>query len=364
MNRILGIVSANFSGTDLGALTEARPVASLPIGGRYRLVDFALSNMVNSSITTVGLITPIQSRSLLDHVGVGNAWSLNRKKGGLFLLPGQAYGIRTAGSRFLLADLIQNRAIIDRSRAEVVAVCAANWVVSLDFQAACDFHIRTGADMTLICQKGGSFSRDHAFYVDADENGEVKDFSYEGENRFLDAFLINRDLLLSFFDWYSAVSHFDLIADILPESLSKMKVYAYEHTGYAGNVENTADYTRVNMDFLSADVRGEMFRSDRPILTKIQDSPPTRYAPGARVSGSLIPSGCSIRGTVENSVLFRNVEIEEGAVVKTCVLLSHTVVGAGAVLENVICDKCVTVRPGSRLVGGSAAVTVSKKQEV
>ena len=365
MKRMLGIITANFSGDELGSLTAERPVASLPVAGRYRLVDFPLSNMRNSGITTVGLITPYLYRSLMDHVEEGKAWQLSRKTGGLFVLPGSVYGLKGETDKFLLRDFIQNRAILDRSSSDVVVVTTSDWVYNIDFRDVLEQHNRTGADVTMLYKKDFRANAPGSQFLRLKDDGEVTAITGTGSDCFLDAFIINRPLLLSFISWYGSVNHFDLVADIFRENINRMKVYGYAFEGYAGVVSTLADYLQVNADFLSQDVRKQIFRADRPIQTKVQDNAPTKYGDNASVKNALIPTGCVISGTVEDSVLFRGVEIAEGAVVKNCVLMQHTKVGPGTVLENVVCDKNVVIRADTRITGAEGRpIAIPKNQEI
>ena len=153
MKRLMGLVCANYASDRFGMLTEERPIASIPFGGRYRLVDFPLSNMVNSGINTVGLVTPYAYRSLLDHVGNGKAWTLNRKVGGMFILPGSAYGVKNAQGKFLLRDVIRNQAYLERSRRDIVVVTACSKIFNMDFREAAEQHEKSGAVVTLLYKR-------------------------------------------------------------------------------------------------------------------------------------------------------------------------------------------------------------------
>ncbi len=364
MSRVFGIVTANYGSQALGNLTANRPAASLPIGGRYRLVDFALSSLVNSGITTVGLITPVRGRSLLDHVGVGNAWDLSRKVGGLFILPGSVYGVKTPGSRFLLRDLIQNREILDRADEEYVLLTTCDWMYNIDFRDMIRAHTESGADVTLLYRSDSVARGPGHLYLDLNEAGDVTALRDEGTNCFMGAFLISLELLRSFLEWYGSADHFDLVSDVFRGDVGRMQIRGWRFDDYAGCVTSVEEYQRVNQDILRYAVRRQVFRRDRPIRTKIQDSTPAKYGPCAAVHRALIPSGCSIGGTVENSVLFRGAEVAPGAVVRNCVLMQRAKVGPGAVLENVICDKGVTFHPGARVTGSGKPVVIGKDQEI
>jgi glucose-1-phosphate adenylyltransferase len=364
---MVGIISANYSNNSFAQLTKDRPVASLPFGGRYRLVDFPLSNMVNSGIFTVGLITPYMYRSIMDHVGVGKEWALSRKVGGMFILPGSIYGLKNVQSKFLLRDILRNRPYLDRSTSELVVITGCSKVYNIDFNDVAEYHIDRGAEITLIYKKTEVGCETKELFLDIGSDGRItgEHDAQEGEdNCFLDAFIINRDLLMKFLGWYEATSYLDL-TEIIFENISHLHVAGYEFTGYMGNADSIRCYMRCSRDLLNPEVNHELFRRDRPIITKIQDSPPAKYWPSSDVKNSLVSSGCIIKGTVENSIIFRGVTIEENAAVRNCVIMQNTVIHKDAVLENVISDKYAVIRQGVKLFGNAdAPILVGKGQDV
>lgn len=367
MKKMVGLISANYQNDSFAQLTKERPVASLPFGGRYRLVDFPLSNMVNSGIYKVGLITPYMYRSIIDHVGVGKEWSLSRKVGGMFILPGSIYGLKNVRGKFLLRDILQNRAFLDRSQSELIVVTGCIKVFNIDFNDVAEQHIKSGAGITMIYKKISEKCETKELYLDVGREGQVlsahESISGEG-NCFMDAFIINRDLLLKLIGWYAETSYLDLI-EIIQENLNHLAVHGYEFKSYVGNTDSIRCYMRVNRDLLDQTVNRELFRTDRPIMTKIQDSPPAKYWPSSEVRNSLVSSGCIIKGAIENSIIFRGVTIEERAVVRNSIVMQNTVVRRDAVLENVICDKYAIIRQGVRLFGNSDdPILVGKGQDV
>jgi glucose-1-phosphate adenylyltransferase len=367
MKRMMGLISANYANTSFAQLTKDRPVASLPFGGRYRLVDFPLSNMVNSGIFTVGLITPYMYRSIMDHVGVGKEWALSRKVGGMFILPGSIYGLKNVQNKFLLRDIIQNRPYLDRSSSELVVILGCSKVFNIDFQDVAEHHVERGAEITLIYKKTAAACETKELYLDIDEDGQVTaahDAASVDNNCFMDAFIINRDLLLKFIGWYEETSYLDL-TDIIFENISHLDVAGFEFKGYMGNADSVRCYMRCNQDLLNPEVNHELFRPDRPIITKIQDSPPAKYWPSADVRNSLVSSGCIIKGSVENSIIFRGVTIETNAAVRNCIIMQNTVIRGDSVLENVICDKYAVIRQGVKLYGNADdPILVGKGQDV
>lgn len=354
MKTTMGLISANYSIDSLGALSQERSMASLPYGGRYRLIDFPLSNMVNSGITTVGLITPYNYRSLMDHVGDGKMWGLGRKMGGMFILPGSVYGVRTSTGKFLQRDMQQSRHFLERDTADYVLICGSNKVFNMDFRPLIEQHEKNAYPVTLAYKKvpRGEDCEGMFLTVDAGQRVESIHYSAKGEaNQFIDCFIVDRAFLLSFLGWFEALSFMDVL-EIIMDNLNDIGVDAYEFHGYVGSVDSLTDYMRVNMEILDRGVRAELFDSERKIFTKVQDEPPVLYKNTARVKNSLISAGCIIEGEVENSIIFRSTHIERGAVVKNCIIMQHDAVRENAYASNVICDKYVVLERGTRVEGG------------
>lgn len=355
MKKTIGLISANYTNRSFGALTAERSFASLPFGGRYRLVDFPLSNMINSGINTVGLITPYDFRSLVDHVGDGKAWSLDRKVGGMFILPGAVYGMRTENTKFLLRDVIQNRRYLEVDNADYVLVCGSSRIFNMDFRPLIEQHERNAYPITLAYCTVAEGADNEGMFLSVDDDGMVKEIMYgsEGESKlFMDCFVIDRQFLLSFIDWFKLLEYMDIM-EIIMDNLNEVGVDAFEFTGYVGSVENVDDYMRVSMDLLNGPVRRELFQSDRRIYTKEQDVPPTVYRPGSAVKNSIIAAGCIIEGTVENSIIFRSSRVGKGAAVKNSVLMQNSVMGSDSFAENVIFDKYVVLSENTRMEGGA-----------
>lgn len=367
MSKTIGLISTNYTGENYGKLIEGRPVASIPFAGRYRLIDFALSSMANSGIDTVGVITPTNYRSLADHLNMGREWGLNKKQGGMFMLPGASHGLKDTSARFSLRDVILNEEFFRRADEETVLFCAANRVYNMDFAPAIAHHEASGAPVTLIYKPHADGANAQGLFLKLDEDGIVTsiDASAEGPtNIFLDSMLISRDLVLDFIECYQNLGYIDIL-DILATNLSQIQVGSWCFTGYEHAVDDAQDYMKVSQDLLRPEVQAELFSDDRPILTKTSDSPPAKYLPGSCVKNSIVAASCILEGTVENSILFRNVEIGEGAVVRNSVLMQHCVISPGAVVENVICDKYVKINSDVKLSGSEKKpFVIGKRQEL
>lgn len=354
MGNVIGLLSTNYTGEKYGKLIEDRPVASIPFGGRYRLIDFALSSMVNSGLDTVGVITPSNYRSLADHLNMGREWGLNKKQGGLFMLPGAVHGLKDLHARFSLRDVILNRQFFVRADEETVLICAANRVFNMDFRPAIAQHEKSGAAATLIYKTVQHAETSTGLFLTINPSGQVAKISETSQgaaNCFLDCMLIRRSLILDFIECYQNLGYIDIM-DIVAANLGQLQVDSWQFTGYEHAVDHAPDYMKVSQDLLRPEVQEELFQEDRPVLTKTQDSPPAKYLPGASVKNSIVAAGCTLAGSVENSILFRNVTVGEGAVVRNCVLMQHCSISPGAVVENVICDKYVVISPNVKLSGG------------
>jgi glucose-1-phosphate adenylyltransferase len=362
MDKVVGIITANYETRALRALTEERTIASLPYGGRYRLIDFPLSNMVNSGISTIGLITPYKYRSIIDHIGVGSEWSLDRKMGGLYILPGTVFGISTATSRFLIRDFIQNQVYLMRSPAEYVLVTAANTVYNMDYTDLYQAHLASGADITLVYHEA---TEDDADIMSiSSENGRVTGMRRgvrKGEDAFLDCFILKRELLLDVLDWYGALDYLDFF-EALENQFKFKSVRMFRYDGYARSIFNVHSYFQSNMDLLDYKTSTGVFSKESPILTKGQDTVPADYLEGSSAKNSLISAGCVIGGTVEKSILFRSVTVEPGAVVRNSIIMQNCTIKAGAVVENAIIDRRNVVQADTMIKGSPNAIFIKEKE--
>lgn len=361
MARAIGLITTNYSTKNPSALTEERPVASLPYLGRYRLIDFPLSNMVNAGIRTVGVVMPYNYRSLIDHVGSGKDWSLDRKNGGLFVLPGTAFGTSRTGARFLLRDIEHNKVFLERDTAPYVVCSASNIVCNVDYHALIDAHEASGADITVLCQSADGADEDITKFDVND--GRVCGVSHGvgfGDTAFLDCFVISRDLLLNLLEWFSAVDYLDLF-EALQNDFQRFDVRPFMFEGYAAGIFNVRSYFRHSMDLLNPSIDDQLFMPGRPVLTKAHDNPPAKYERGSHVCNSLVSAGCRIRGAVSDSVLGRGVIVESGATVRNSIVMQSCVIKSGARVENAIVDRNNLVPAGTELRGTPEDVLVKEK---
>lgn len=360
MAKAIGLITANYSTKFPSPLTDSRPAASIPFLGRYRAVDFALSNMVNCGIRTVGMVMPYNYRSLIDHVGSGREWELTRKSGGLFILPGSAFGTSRTGSRFLLRDLAHNKVFLERDNADLVAVSACNWVYNVDYNEIFAAHEASGADITVLTQAARDKDVDVCSFdvVDGRVKG-IKHGAVFGDTAFLDCFVVGREKLLELLDWYAANDYLDLF-EALTGDYDRVNVQAYDFEGYAAPIFNKDTYFKANMDMLDPKITHELF-SVRPIATKAHDNQPAKFVTGAKVSNSRISGSCRIYGTVTNSILGRGVVVEAGAVVDNAIVMQGCTIKSGAKVEYAIVDRNNVVPEGTEIKGTEAAIFIQAK---
>ena len=361
MPKAIGLVTCNYTTASNDDVFSGRPVASMPYLGRYRLVDFALSNMVNAGIRNVGMIMPNNYRSLVDHVGSGKDWDLDRKNGGLFIMPGTAFGTSRTGARFLIRDLVQNREFFTKNKEKYVVLATANFICNVDVKKLIATHEESGANITVLTKKASCDGNVDVVTFEL-EDGRVKSM-HQGvkfdQDAFLDYAVIDRELLLELLDSFAAVDHLDLF-EALNSEYGRFRVVAANFDGYMKPIFDKPSYFKANMDLLDPEVLVELADA-RPIKTKAHDNPPAKYEPGCKVSNSLIASGDRIYGAVQGSVLGRNVIVEPGASVRNSVLMQGVIVKTGAKIENAIIDKNNVVPAGTELRGTDDDILYLKK---
>lgn len=352
--KTIGIITANYRRAQFAELTQNRALASLPFGGRYRLIDFVLSNMVNSGISKVGIINPYNSGSLIDHIGSGKSWGLDRKHDGLYMVPGAVYGMHEEGSKFLLKDFIDNYALVERTdHCDYILISCGTDVYNCDYNELIKAHSESGNDITVMYKHVTNAEEHWGYAIDTDDNGTVTALKSDakGEADFIiDCFIINREAFDKFVKWFAPLEYTDML-EILSNNLDTFKVGSFEFTGYIGSINSMKDYLQASKDLFDYDIRNEIFNPDRIIYTKVQDDAPVLYTPDAKVTSSIIATGCRIEGTVEESTVFRRSVINKNSVIKNSVVMLYSEIGEGALLENVICDKFVKVSPGVKLIG-------------
>lgn len=349
MGNVLGLVFANMHDTTLGDMTKNRTMGSVMFGGRYRLIDFPLSNMVNSGISEVGVITKSNYQSLLDHLGSAREWDLARKKGGLYILP--PFGnVESTLYRGRLEALYGAMSFIKHSRAKYVILSDCDVVTNIDYKPIVAAHIESGADITAVAHTGVYSSDDiktsTVFNVDADKNvtSVLINPDISGTcTTSLNVFVMSMDFLIETVNDAMARGNVSFERNILQEKCRELKIKIYEYDNYFSKLNSPESYFKSNMALLEPENARKLFVPKRSIYTKVSDNAPVKYDLDSKVSNSLIADGCIIEGEVENSVLFRGVKVGKGAKVKNCILMQGTVVGDNAELSYLITDKNVSI---------------------
>ena len=366
--KVLGLILAGGKGENLGPLILKRASAAMPIFGKYRAIDFTLSNMVNSGITKVGVLTQYNPRSLMDHLGSGKEWNLDRKTGGLFIL--QPY-VSPEGNFWYkgTADAIyQNMTLLRRGEEDFVLIGSGDHIFKIDFTDVYRFHFHKGADVTLLVKDlDDTYDLSQYGIVEMDERGRIraieeKPKNPKGRTAFLGIYFMNKHLLMDLL--YTFVPHgkTDLLLDIIIPNLEKLKVYGYKFDGYWRNIKKSVwEYYRTNMDILKKEVRDELFYRSGKVYTKLKDLPPPKFSGTASVENSLISDGAIITGVVRNSIIFRGVRIKAGAVVENSIIMENSVVEEGAVVYNVILDKDSVVREEKKVIGEKEILVFEKR---
>jgi len=357
MQTFMGIIANTKSEEILNELTEHRCMSAVPFGGRYRLIDFVLSNMVNSGVRNVGVITSHKYRALMDHLGAGKEWGLDRKADGLFFLPSASPSIFRKTLKFDLKDFYANFDYLEKCKQKYVIISGNNMVFNLNYNKIFQYHQDKGADVTLCYkeEKLGSQDPSQLTFLEVDSKGRLISIhktpsQLESNKISMETVIVERKLLLEIVKVALASGNWDL-ADVLMDNIEELKVYAYGHKGYLAKITSPASYFKHNMDLLDKEIWNELFFGYGPIYTKVKDSPPTKYWEEAEARNVLVATGCSVKGRIEDSIVFRGVTVGKGSVIKNSIIMQKSVIEENVQLENVILDKEVVIRKGAVLKG-------------
>ncbi len=367
---VLGIIFANDAA--MGALTDKRTTASIPFGGRYRQVDFALSNMADAGIRRIAIISRANYQSLMNHIGSGEEWGLEMGEGGLEFLTPYAYS-STDSYRGKLESVHAGLDFLRYSEDEDYVVLMDTAVLSnINMNKVIAAHIESGKDITLVTKAGianGCKQLDLALKLD--EKGEVADMlvDYAAPADYvasMDIFVMSKKLLVERVREHFAHNLYHMDRDFVMGQWQKgvLSVNTYAFDGVALYNETIPEYYENSLALIEKEVRHDLFGGAHAIYTKVRDRVPTFYDEGCQVDDSIVADGCILSGTVRHSVLFRQVTVGEGALVEDSVIMNDTVVGEGAELKCVILDKDVTVRPGAKLIGTPNNPVIVKRGEI
>lgn len=353
LNKYMGIILVGEDDTDIRGLTKNRSIASIPIGGRYRVIDFSLSNLTNARITNVGIYTrKINNRSLVDHLGNGGPWDLDRKRDGVFLFT-SSDGINGITD---VANLKNNLEYFYKSREQYVVITTSYMVCNIDIDHMIRTHEESGADLTMAYKEVDNADEafEHCDTVQVDEKGNVvsigKNMQFKRKEKVsMETFILSKELLIKTLAETTQDGCFRGMKEVLVNKSGHINTKGYEFKGYLKCVNSTKQYYDLNMDILDGEVRKDLFFSNGRIFTKIKDTPPSKFADRSLVRNSLIANGAIVDGRVINSVVARHVEIKEGAEIEDCIILQDCKIGANAKLKNIIIDKNTIINDNEEL---------------
>lgn len=367
MKNVLGILDLHEQEEKIRALTTKRPLATLPFAGRYRLIDFPLSCMVNSGIIRVGMMLPYKSRSILDHLRSGKDWDLARRTDGLFYLPAIKQTNDTRKGN--LQAFYEHLSFIDHSTNEYVAIANCNYIYNIDLNTVLRFHQNTGADITMVYYNEDKELAEPATILETSETGLVQEIAerpiiYENSKVFMGIYLLSRKKFLELISTSYERGGSDFLVDAILRHQDNMTIFGYEHTGYVAKISSLHTYYKTSMELLKPEIWEELFMGENPIYTRVKDEAPVVYKKQGKAVNSLVGNSCTIEGVVENSIIFRGVSIGKNVKVKNSVIMSECKLEDDAVLENVICDKNVIISQGKWLKGAENYPLVIEKNTV
>jgi len=359
MNRALGIIITGGNNFRLKELSAKRSVSAIPYGGRYRAIDFVLSNMINSGINKVGVVTQYSYRSLMDHIGTGKEWDLDRKTGGLFLFPPYLSGEGSGWYRGSADGMYNNISFLRRSKEKYVIIASGNCIYKANFNDLMEEHEKSGADIS-VCVRDMSdldpVELKHFGIVQLDEDQRIvemleKPNNPKGTMASMGIYCLERTLLMELLEESASSGLHDFVRDVLIRKLDRLSIKACVFDGYWRSMSSVPMFYKTNMELLNPEIRKELFLEHGKIFTKVKDETPAKYNEEAEVSNSIVADGCIVEGTVINSVLFRGVKVDRGSIIKDSIIMQNTHVKENAVLTNVILDKEVIITKNKELKG-------------
>ena len=354
--RAVGIILAGGNNSRMRELSDKRAIAAEPIAGSYRAIDFALSNMSNSRVQRVAVLTQYNSRSLNEHMSSSKWWDFGRKQGGLFVFPAMLTANNSWWYRGSADSMFQNISFLKESHEPYVVIASGDGVYKLDYNKVLEFHIAKRADITVVCTECTRDEVNRFGVVRMNEDSRIVEFEEKPmvpKSNLISAgiYVIRRRLLIELLEKCAAEDRWDFVKDILIRYKDLKKICGYKMDTYWSNISTVESYYRTNMDFLDPEVRSYFFRQEPNIYTRVNDNPPAKYNPGCQIRNSLISAGCILNGTVENSVLSRNVFVGNNCVIKNSIVLSGVYIGENTHIENCIVESRGTIRANSYYCG-------------
>ena len=367
--RAVGIILAGGNSPKMRELTQRRAIAAMPVAGSYRAIDFALSNMSNSHIQKVAVLTQYNARSLNEHLNSSKWWDFGRKQGGLYVFTPTITADNGYWYRGTADAIYQNLDFLKKCHEPYVIITSGDAVYKMEYNKVLEYHIEKKADVTVVCKRRNPNDDASRFGIlKMDETMRIEEFEEKPMLASSDMistgiYIIRRRLLIDLIEHCAEEERHDFVTDILIRYKKLKRMYAYEIKDYWSNISTVEAYYETNMDFLKPEVRNYFFKEDPEVYSKVSDLPPAKYNPGSIVKNSLVASGSIINGTVENSVLFKKTFVGNNCVIKNSVILNDVYLGDNTYIENCIVESRDTIRANTRHVGANGVKVVVDKNE-
>ncbi len=365
--KALGIILAGGNNSRMEALSDKRAIAAMPVAGSYRSIDFTLSNMTNSHIQTVAVLSQYNARSLNEHLNSSKWWNFGRKQGGLYLFTPTVTAENSWWYRGTADAMWQNIDFLKKCHEPYVVIASGDGIYKIDFNAVLDYHVQKQANITVVCAHAPENDDINRFgVVKMAEDGHITDFEEKpmlAHSNIVSTgiYVIRRRTLIELLEQCNREGRYNFVTDILIRYLGMKKVYGYMLDSYWRNIASVDAYYNANMDFLKPEVRERFFSDQDPIYTKARDLAPAKYNVGSDVRNSLVASGCIINSKVENSVLFKKVFVGNGCVIKNSIILNGAYIGDNVYVENCIVESNETLLSNTSYVGRDGIKIISEK---
>ena len=350
-----GIILAGGNNMRMGALAKTRAIAAIPVAGTYRCIDFALSNMTNSDIRKVAVLTQYNAKSLDDHLRSSKWWNFGRKKGGLYVFSPTLTANNSWWYKGTADAMWQNIDWLKQSHEPYVVIASCNGIYKLNFNKVIDYHIEKDADITIVCSEIQEDARRYGV-VKFGEDGRItelleKPVVAESNTVSCGIYVMRRRLLISLLEESAAEDKFDFVNDIIIRYMRTKKIYGYMLNSFWNGITNIETYYNTNMAFLQPEIRKFFFETEPRIFTRIEDRPPAKYNQNTHVKNSLVSVDCIVNGEVVNSLLFKGVYVGENTSIKDCIIMNDVFIGDNVHLERCIVESHSTILSGTSYLG-------------
>lgn len=366
--RAIGIILAGGNNHRMRELSQKRAIAAMPVAGSYRSIDFALSNMSNSHIQKVAVLTQYNARSLNEHLSSSKWWDFGRKQGGLYIFTPTITPDNSFWYQGTADAIYQNLTFLKNSHEPYVVIASGDCVYKMDYNKILEYHIAKRADITVVCTDVHEEDATRFGCLKMNEDGRIEEFDEkpmvaQSNTISTGIYVIRRRQLIELIEKCGQEDRHDFVRDILIRYKNLKRIYGYRINSYWSNISTVESYYRTNMDFLKPEIRDYFFRQYPGVQSKIDDLPPAKYNPGSAVKNSLISSGCIINGQVENSILFKKVFVGNNCVIKNSIIMNDVYLGDNTHIENCIVESRGTIRANSYYCGEEGIKVVIEKNE-